>query len=95
MYREYQYTNVVSTASTGSTATMLVGRGFLHAITKNIASGDVIRICDTASTSSTTANVGLIASGNAAGTYLYDVVVANGLKVDVGLGSDITVSWCK
>lgn len=96
-YREYNYTYVVSGTTTGSTATIGVGRITLHAITKNSApaTGGVIRICDTASSTSTTANVGLIDAANDEGTYLYDVTVANGLKIDIGNATDITVSWTR
>jgi len=88
-YRENQYKNI----TTGTTTQVVTGRGFLRAITVNTTAAGTIKIID--GTTGTTANIGTLASSVAVGTYRYDVVFANGLRIVTGAASDITISWCQ
>lgn len=85
--REYNYTNI-----TGTTTTQVAtGRGVLHNITVNTAAAGSIKLID--GTSGTTANIGILKSAVAEGTYSYDVVFSAGLRIVTAANTDITVSY--
>lgn len=86
-YKEYKPTYI----STGATTQVATGKGVLQAITVNSPAAGTITIID--GTSGSTANIGVLKSGVAEGTYWFNCTFANGLRIITGAASDITVTW--
>lgn len=84
---QYRYTNI----TTGTTTQVFTGAGTIHAITLNTAAAGSIILADSVST--TTPAIATIKASAAEGTYLYDVAVANGLRIITAGATDLTVSW--
>lgn len=87
--REYQKTYI----STGTTTQVATGKGVLQAITVNTTAAGTISIID--GTSGSTVNIGLLKASVVEGTYWYNCVFANGLRIITGAASDITVTWAQ
>lgn len=85
---EYQYTYI----TTATTTQVFTGRGKLQAITINTPAAGTIGIID--GTTGTTVNVGLIAASST-GTFAYNNVISQGLRIVTGAATDITVTWAK
>lgn len=80
--------NNITTATTTQVAT---GKCILHSIVVNTAAAGTIKIID--GIAGTTANVGTLAASVAAGTYLYDVQMAAGIRIVTAAASDLTVTY--
>lgn len=85
--KEYKYKYI----STQTGTLVATGRGVLHSIVVNTTSAGTIIVAD--STTTTTPAIATLKASVAEGTYLYDVVFANGLFVTTGAASDITVTY--
>ena len=85
------YTNIVAAGGVGQTQ-VVTGPAVLESITVNLTSAWTIGIID--GTSGSTPNVGLLKASVAEKTYLYNLRVANGIRIAYsGHGGDITVTW--
>lgn len=77
--------------STAATTQVYTGRCILDAIVVNSTAAGTISIID--ATSGSTVNVGILASGVAAGVYEYHCVMNAGIRIITGAASDITVLY--
>jgi hypothetical protein len=87
--KEYIYSNITGAATTQA----FTGKGVLHSVVVNTANaGGTIKLID--NTTGTTANIGTITiAGSTVVTLLYDVVIANGLRIVTSASPDITVTY--
>jgi hypothetical protein len=87
MTRNYEKTYIAS----ATTTQVNTGQCILHYIVVNSTAAGTIKIID--GVSGTTANVGILKSNVAEGTYRYDCVMATGIRIVTASTSDITVVW--
>jgi len=89
MFNAKQYNKTY--ISTATTTQVFTGSGTLHSITVNTTANGAISVID--NTSGSAVNVASLKASIAEGTYTYDCVIANGLRIITAGASDITVTW--
>jgi hypothetical protein len=89
--KQYEYTYIDSATTTQIEPASGAGRVALHYIVVGTTAAGAISVID--GYAGTTANVAVLKSNIAEGTYRFDAVMKTGLRIVTAAASKITVVW--